>query len=97
MRLLTFNKEEISELLPAQALIDYDQAKDVLEKVCQSQADLTRKEMAEEVERLVRELERCLGRGIDSSFLRTFTIDATDWRWFKKQIEALKRLGSKGE
>jgi len=65
---------DISELLPAQALIDYDQAKDVLEKVCQSQADLTRKEMAEEVERLVRELERCLGRGIDSSFLRTFTI-----------------------
>lgn len=41
MKLLSFSEKEMLELIPAQAILDYDRAKDVLEKVCQKQASLT--------------------------------------------------------
>jgi len=49
MRLLTFSDKEILGLIPAQAILDYDRAKDVLARVAQKQAEMTREETLQEV------------------------------------------------
>lgn len=49
MKLLTFSDKEILGLIPAQAILDYDRAKDVLEKVAQKQAEITREETLREI------------------------------------------------
>ena len=45
MKLLTFDDKEILGLIPAQAILDYDQAKEVLDVVAQGQAKVTRDEI----------------------------------------------------
>lgn len=59
--LLTFTQEQIVGLIPAQAIIDYDRAKEVLEKVAKAQRDLTRGEYEgwkslEEVKSILRQV-----------------------------------------
>lgn len=46
MKLLTLSEEEILGLIPAQAILDYNRAKDVLEKVARKQAEMTGEEIA---------------------------------------------------
>lgn len=44
---LKFTEEQILGLIPAQALIDFDRAKEILEKVALAQEEQTRKEINE--------------------------------------------------
>ncbi len=52
MKLLSFSEKEILGLIPAQAILDYVRAKDVLEKVCWKQAETTLSEVASIVDKL---------------------------------------------
>lgn len=52
MKLLAFSEKEILGLIPAQAILDYDRAKEVLEKVAQKQAEMTLSEVSSVVDKL---------------------------------------------
>lgn len=52
MKLLSFSEKEILGLIPAQAILDYDRAKEVLEKVAQKQAEMTLAEASPIVDKL---------------------------------------------
>lgn len=57
---LEFTEKQILGLLPAQALVDYDRAKEVLEKVAKSQAEITKEETL-----------KAMGEWIDRNILST--------------------------
>ena len=46
---LEFTEKQILGLLPAEALLDFDRAKEVLEKVVKAQSQITREEILREV------------------------------------------------
>jgi len=52
MKLLSFADKEILGLIPAQAILDYDRAKEVLGMISQAQAKLTLSEVAPIVDKL---------------------------------------------
>ncbi len=56
-KLISFTQEQILGLIPAQALVDYEQAEKTLNAVAQAQLVSCEKEFAEQVEAIKREAE----------------------------------------
>ena len=91
MKLLTFSEKEILGLVPAQAILDYDRAKEVLSMVAQAQAKLTFGEVAPIVDRLFEALSHAdFSNGVEAFGVDEGRVGA--WEYIKQVEDEWKAL-----
>ncbi len=95
-RLLTFNQDEILGLIPGQAILDYDRAKEVLEKVAKAQLALNKQNLDDAVKK---ERERIFtwliklreASASDSAFWEHLSASIRNTRKLEGQRQSIKK------
>lgn len=87
---LEFTEKQILGLIPAQAFIDFDRAKEVLEKVAESQAEITRQEISDKVRSWL------VSKISDAELCEILGISKNDWDilYQEKQVTWDSYIGS---